>query len=82
MDKLLKYGLWALLGVVALWVVAEVVTVLLGVVSWLVSTLVTILVAAVLLYLAYALVSRFVGGSSNPQSRSRSQSREREKIFE
>ncbi|UPV76365.1 hypothetical protein M0R89_19590 (plasmid) [Halorussus limi] len=82
MSKLLRYGGWALLALAALWVVAEIVSVLLGFVSWLVSTLVTILVAAVLLYLAYALVSRFLGGSGGGNSRSRSRSREREKIYE
>jgi membrane protein implicated in regulation of membrane protease activity len=81
MSNLLRYGGWTLLALVTLWVVAEVIGFVLGVVSWVVSGLVTILLAAVLLYLAYALVSRFLGGGDG-KLRSRSESREREKIYE
>lgn len=80
MGKLLRLGGWALLGLVLLWIVAEVLSVVFGIVSWLVSSFVSILVVGVLLYLAYLLVSKFFGGSGGGKSRSRS--REREKIYE
>lgn len=82
MGKLLRLGGWALLGLVLLWAVFEALSLVFGVVSWLVSALVSVLVVAVLVYLAYLLVSRFFGGSGGGDSRSQSQSREREKIYE
>jgi ABC-type multidrug transport system fused ATPase/permease subunit len=82
MGKLLRYGGWALLALVALWVVVEVVTFLFGVLSWLVSTVVSLALLALLLYAAYLLVSKFFAGRGGGRSQSRSQSREREKIFE
>jgi hypothetical protein len=82
MNKLLRFGGWALLGLVLFWAAIKVLGVVFGVVSWLVSTLVSVLVVAGLLYLAYLFVSKFFGGSGDGSSRSRSQSSEREEIFE
>lgn len=83
MGKLLRLGGWALLGLALLWVVFEIVGFVFGVVSWVVSTAISLAVVAVLLYLGYVLASRFLGGNGGAsQSQSRSQSSEREKIFE
>lgn len=82
MSKLLRLGGWALLGLVLLWATIEALSVVFGVVSWLVSTFVSVLVVAGFLYLAYLLFSKFFGGSGGGDSQSRSESREREKIFE
>lgn len=84
MGKLLRLGGWALLGLALLWVVFEIVGFVFGIVSWVVSTAISLAVVAVLLYLGYVLASRFLGGggASRPRSESRSQSSEREKIFE
>jgi hypothetical protein len=82
MNKVLRLGGWALLGLVLLWATIEILGIVFGVVSWLVSTFVSVLVVAGLLYLAYLLVSKFFGESGGGQSRSQSQPREREKIFE
>lgn len=76
MNRWLRLGGWAALGLVFLWVALKVVSIVFGIVSWLLSTVVSLLVVAVLLYLAYVAVSRFFGGSGG------SRPREREKLFE
>lgn len=77
MNDWIRLGGWAALGLVLLWVVLKVVAAIFSFVSWVVSTLVSLVVVAVLLYLVYLGVSRFVGGSG-----SSTRSREREKLFE
>jgi hypothetical protein len=81
MNKWLRLSGWAVLGLLLLWVVLEVVSIIFGIVSWLLSTVVSILVVGLLLYLAYLAVSKLFGGSGG-QGGSRSRSREKEKIFE
>lgn len=85
MNKWLRLGGWAALGLAVLWVVLKVVSIIFGFVSWVLSSVVSLLVAALLLYLAYIAVSRFFGGSGgsgNTRSQSGSRSREKEKLFE
>jgi len=83
MNKWLRIGGWAALALIALWVVFEVVSLLLGFLSWVVGTVVSLLVVALLLYLTYLAVSKLFGGSGGSGgSRSRSQSREKERVFE
>lgn len=76
MNRRLRFGGSAVLALILLWVVLGVVE---TIVSWVLSAFVSLLVVAVLLCLAYLLVS-------NPLSRSGgrgdSRSRETEKIFE
>jgi Na+/H+ antiporter NhaD/arsenite permease-like protein len=81
MNKWLRLGGWAVLGLLLLWVVLEVVSIIFGIVSWLLSTVVSILVVGLLLYLAYLAVSKLFDGSGG-RGGSRSRSREKEKIFE
>ena len=84
MGSWLRVGGLAVAAIVALWLVVEIVSFIFGLVTWLVSTVLTLAVVAILLYLAYLALSKFVGGggSSGSQSRSRSQERERERIYE
>lgn len=79
MNRWLRVGAWGVLALVVLWVVVEVVTVLLGVVSWLVQTLVSLVVFALVVYLGYLLVSKFVGGRGGSGG---GRSRETERIYE
>lgn len=81
MNRWLRLGGWAVLGIIAFWVVLEVVSIIFGIVSWVVSTVVSLLVLAGLLYLGYLAVSKLMGGSGGSGG-SRSRSRSREKIFE
>lgn len=79
MNRWLRLGGWAALGLVFLWVTLKVVSIVFGIVSWIVSTVISLVVVAVLLYLAYVAVSRFIGGSGGS---GRSRSRQKEKLFE
>jgi putative flippase GtrA len=62
MNQWLRLGGWGAIGIALLWIVFEVVTAVLGFLSWVVSTIITIVVAAVVLYLAYLVLSRLVRG--------------------
>lgn len=64
MANLLRLGGWALLGLILLWVVFEVMRIVLGFLSWVINTIISLLVVALVLYLIYLGVSKFVGGSS------------------
>ena len=82
MNRWVRLGGWAALGLVLLWVVLKVVSVVFGIVSWILSTVVSLVVVAVLLYLAYVAASRLIGGSGGSGGPDQSRSREKEKLFE
>lgn len=79
MNQWLRVGGWGVLALVVLWLIVEVVQVLFGIVSWVVGTVVSLLVFALVVYLGYVLVSRFVGGGGGSGG---SRTREKERIFE
>ena len=58
MVSWLRFGGWAILAVGLLWIALRLVSVLFGLVSFLVRIAISAILAAVLLYLAYVLVSR------------------------
>lgn len=85
MARWLRLGGWLVLGLIALWVVAEVVQLVLGIVSWVMGTLISLVVLALVLSLGYLLVSRLLGGDSGGAEDSvgsRTHERDRERIFE
>lgn len=82
MTRWLRLGGWIVLGLLALWIVAEIVQFLLGLLSWLVGTVVSLVVLALVVYLGYVLVSRLLGGSGGGGDSEWSRTSEREKIFE
>lgn len=69
MARWLRLGGWALLAAGLLWLALEIVAFVFGIVSFLIGTAVSVLVAAVLLYLAYLLVSRVLAGGRTPDQR-------------
>lgn len=79
MNKWLRYGGWAVLAIIAFWVVLKVVSIIFGVVSWIISTAISLLILAGLLYLGYLAVSKLMGGSGGSGG---SRSRSREKVYE
>lgn len=77
MDRWLKLVGAILVAIVAFWIVLQIVSIVFSFVAWVVSMAITLAILAVLLYLAYLVLSRLIGGSGNTST-----TREREKIFE
>ncbi len=77
MDDTIKLGLWAIVGLIVLYVIYQVVTVLLAFLGWLIQTVIMLAIAAVILYVGYLILSSVVGGGGNTSTAG-----ERERIFE
>ena len=60
MNRWLRIGGWTAIALVLLWIAFEVITAVLGFLSWVISTAITLAVVAVVLYVGYLLVSRYV----------------------
>lgn len=78
MDQWLKIGGIVVVGAIALWVVWWIMNVIFSIVTTIVSIAVTLAIAAILLYLAYLVLSALIGGDSS----SGSTSTERDRIYE
>jgi hypothetical protein len=57
MTRTLRLVGYAVGGLIALWILLELVAIVFGIVSWIVSTVITIAVLAVLLYVGYVVIS-------------------------
>lgn len=76
MNDGVKIALWVIAGIVVFWVVLQIVSAIFSFVTWLISLAITLGIIAVLLYLAYFVVSKVIGGGGTTSST------DRERIFE
>ena len=76
MDNGLKIVLWLVVAIVLAWVTLQVVGAVFSFVTWVISMLVTLVVVGVILFVAYLIISKMMGGDST------SNSRERDRIYE
>ncbi len=77
MNSTIKLALWAIVGLVALYVVYQVVTIFLAFLGWLIQMAIMLGIAALVLFVGYFVLSNVIGGSGGATT-----STERERIFE
>lgn len=78
MDRSIKIAGWVLIAIVALWFIFQVVSVVFSFLTWIVSVFITLATVGVILFAAYYLITKMVGGGSPGGS----STRERERIYE
>lgn len=78
MTNWLRIGGWALVAIVALYIVFQIVSIVFSIISWIVGMLISLAVVGVLLFLGYLLVKRLLGGAGSGGRTGR----ERERIYE
>lgn len=78
MNRTVKIVGWIVVAMVAFWLLLQVISAIFSFVTWVVSMLITLLVVGVLLFAAYVILSKVLGGGSGSGTRST----ERERIFE
>ena len=77
MDDNLKLAIWVIVGLLALFVVYQIVTIVLSFLGWLIQIAIYLAIAAVILYVLYLILSNVLGGDGCTST-----TRERERIFE
>lgn len=74
MVRWLRFGGWAIIGIALLWIALRLVSIVFGLISFVVRMAISAFLAAVVLYLAYVLVSKALGR--------RSRSRDPKELYE